>query len=265
MSQDVVVLGCGYTGVAVARLARSRGLSVLAFVRSESRAEPLRNAGFDVIATKLQADSVPAVDARTHVVVAFPPDGETDARIAPLFRGAGSIAYVSTTGVYGSLTGRIDDATQLPSPTHRTKRVLAAEEAWRAVGATVLRCPAIYGADRGLHLRIVRGEHRIAGDGSSYTSRIHVEDLAQLLLAARGVRSETFVVGDGSPATQNEIATWISEEWGVPMPPCVPADQVHETLRADRQVDGARALTTLGVELRYPDYRSGMRKPREIR
>jgi nucleoside-diphosphate-sugar epimerase len=216
-----------------------------------------------VIATKLEPDTLPAVDARTHVVVAFPPDGETDARIAPLLRGAGSIAYISTTGVYGSLTGRIDDTTQIPSPTARAQRVLDAEAVWRASFATVLRCPAIYGADRGLHLRIARGEHRIAGDGSSYTSRIHVEDLAQLLLAARGVRSETFVVGDDHPATQNEIAAWISEEWGVPMPPHVPSDQVHETLRSDRRVDGVRALTTLGVELCYPDYRLGMLKPKE--
>ena len=205
---------------------------------------------------------MPVVDGHTHVVVAFPPDGESDARFAPLLAGAGSITYVSTTGVYGALTGRIDDTTALPEPTDRQRRVLDAEAAWRAVGATVLRCPAIYGADRGLHMRIVRGEHRIAGDGTSYTSRIHVEDLAQLLLAARGVRGETFVVGDEAPATQNEMANWVSREWDVPMPPSVPIEQVHETLRANRQVDGARALAVLGVTLRYPDYRSGMSRPR---
>ena len=116
-------------------------LSVLAFVRSDSRAELLRNAGFDVIATKLEPGALPAVDARTHVVEAFPPDGETDARIAPLLRGAGSIAYASTTGVYGGLTGRINDATQVPLPTARAKRVLDAEQVRRASLATVLRCP----------------------------------------------------------------------------------------------------------------------------
>lgn len=255
---DVVVLGCGYAGSAVARLARARGMSVLSFVRSAERAARLREEGFDV---RTHIDASLAVDADTHVVIAYPPDPETEARVVPVL-GAASVVYISSTAVYGATTGIVDDTTPIPPPNERAQRVLAAESAYRAVGATVIRCPAIYGPDRGLHLRIARGEHRIPGDGSSHISRIHVEDLAQLLLAARRVRGETFVVGDRTPATQNEIASWISTEYGVPMPPHVPVEQVHETLRGDRQVDGTRALGVLGVELRYPDYRTGMNGPR---
>ena len=254
---DLVVLGCGYTGSAVARLARTRGMSVLAFVRSEDRATRLREDGFDVRTDRLDAASL-AVAAGAHVVIAYPPDPETEARVAPLLGTAGSVAYVSSTAVYGSATGVLNDTTPLPEPNERAQKVLAAESAYRAVGATVFRCPAIYGKDRGLHIRIARGEHRIPGDGKGHISRIHVEDLAQLLLAARGVRGETFVVGDRTPATQNEICSWICEEYGVPMPPRVPLEQVHETLRGDRQIDGSRALAVLGVQLRYPDYRMGM-------
>jgi nucleoside-diphosphate-sugar epimerase len=263
-SVDVLVLGCGYAGSAVARLARDRGAKVLATVRDAARAEALRSERFEVVASASLDDAAlaaisPRVSATTQVVVAFPPDGTTDARIAPRFAHAGAIAYVSSTGVYGELRGVIDDTTPLPAhASERAARILDAEAAWRAQGATVLRCPGIYGADRGLHVRVRSGAHRIPDDGSNFTSRIHAEDLAQLLLASRNVRAETFVVGDLAPAMQREIVAWIAAEYGVPMPPSVPGESVHETLRADRRIDPSRALATLAVTLRYPHYRDGM-------
>ncbi len=262
MAPDVLVLGCGYTGSAVARLASSRGLRVVATVRSEARAQSLTGGPFEVVVAPVidAAWASAAVSSATHVIACFPPDGVTDARLAPCVAHAAAITYVSTTGVYGDRRGVFDDATPLPeAPTERSARVLAAEAVWRASGATVLRCPGIYGPDRGLHVRVVRGEHRIPGDGANFTSRIHVEDLAALLLAARKTRGETFVVGDQAPATQREIVAWIAKEHGVPLPASVPPEQVHETLRADRQVDSSRALAALGITLAYPHYRDGMR------
>ena len=268
--ERVVVLGCGYAGAAVARLARERGLRVLAHVRSEVRAAALRAEGFDVVrfATLNAAAFAQGIpfDARTLVVVAFPPDGATDAGIAPLLAGAASVVYISSTGVYGELRGVIDDTTRIPSsppPAERAAKILAAEAAYRAVGGTVLRCPGIYGRDRGLHVRVVKGEHRIPGDGTRFLSRIHVEDLAQLVLActAQSARRETFVVGDLEPAPQVEVVRFIAEAYGVPLPPSVPLESVHESLRADRRVDASRALATFGLTLRYPTYRDGMRPP----
>ena len=53
----------------------------------------------------------------------------------------------------------------------------------------------------------------------------------------------------------------IAERHGIPMPPSVPADTLHESLRADRAIDPRRALGRLGVTLRYPSYREGMPGP----
>jgi nucleoside-diphosphate-sugar epimerase len=260
--ERVLVLGCGYAGVAVARLARERGCAVLAHVRSDARADALRAEGFEVHQRAVLDETLAErVDARTLVIVAFPPDGATDARIAPvLARGAG-VTYISTTGVYGEHRGAVDDATPVPAPSERSARVLAAEDAYRKSGATILRCPGLYGRDRGLHVRVMKGEHRIPGDGTRFLSRIHVEDLAQLVLAsgaAARARPDTFVVGDLEPAPHVDVVRFIADAYGVPMPPFVPLESVHESLRADRRIDATRALTTSGVTLRYPTYREGM-------
>jgi hypothetical protein len=50
----------------------------------------------------------------------------------------------------------------------------------------------------------------------------------------------------------------VCEEFGVPLPPFVPLESVHESLRADRRVDPSRALARAGITLRYPSYREGM-------
>ena len=260
MSVALLVLGCGFAGSAVARRAHEAGTTLQTTVRSEARAAGLRDEGLPVLVRpRLEQDIAAYVDRGTHVVVAFPPDGETDARIAPALAQAGAITYVSSTGVYGDRTGRIDDGTPLPeAPSERALRILRAEAIYRELGATVLRCPGIYGATRGLHLRILRGEHRIPGDGSRTLSRIHVEDLASFVLASRTVQGETFVVGDLAPVPQIEVVRFVCEAYGVPLPPYVPLEAVHETLRADRAVDASRALSRLGVTLRYPTYREGM-------
>lgn len=261
--ERVLVLGCGYAGAAIARLARSRGLQVLANVRSEARASALRAAGFDVLQrASLDATIAEHADARTHVVVAFPPDGATDDTIAVALGSAAAITYLSSTGVYGDHRGVVNDATPLPaSPNDRAAKICAAEAAYRRHGGIVVRCPALYGTDRGLHVRVIRGEHRIPGDGTRFLSRIHVDDLAQLVLscaAAQDLRGETLLVGDLEPAPHVDVVRFICDAYGVPMPPFVPLESVHESLRADRLVDASRALAKLGVTLRYPTYREGM-------
>jgi nucleoside-diphosphate-sugar epimerase len=135
---------------------------------------------------------------------------------------------------------------------------LAGEAAYRPLGATILRSPAIYGRERGLHRRIARGDHRIPGDGSQILSRIHVEDLATLILATRTVRGETFVVGDLAPSPHIDVVRFICESQGLPLPAFAALGEQPDSLRANRAIDASRALRVLGVRLRYPTFREGM-------
>lgn len=260
----VLVLGAGYTGAEVARLATSRGLRVTCTVRSSERAAALRAEGLDVVqSAALDAPAVVALlTPGTLVVICFPPDGATDAMVAPALGAAAALRYVSTTGVYPPDVDVIDQSTPVAStPGLSHARVLDAEARYRALGAVVLRCPGIYGAERGLHVRIVQGKHQLAGTGDNVTSRIHVADLAALLLARPDLRSRTYVVGDGGTETQREVAAWVSAEYGVPFPPSVAAEQVHASLRVSRRIDPSVALRELGVTLRYPSFREGMARP----
>lgn len=256
----ILVLGAGYAGLAVARLARARGLPAQLSTRSGERARALERDGFEaLVAPPLDERFAALVEPGDHVVVCFPPDGTTDATLAPALTGAGASTYLSTTGVYEGHRGHVDASTPVAeAPSPRIAARLDAERHYLAAGAVILRCPGIYGPDRGLHRRVIEGKHRIPGDGSRYLSRIHVDDLAALALASSRLSGEVLVVGDREPAPHGEVVRWIAAHHGVDVPPCVPLEEVHETLRADRRVDPSEALRVLGVELRYPSYREGM-------
>jgi nucleoside-diphosphate-sugar epimerase len=258
--RKIVVLGGGYTGLAVARQARARGLDVRVSSRREEHARELEALGFRTLYGRALPELLePEVDAATQVIVTFPPaDGVTDAAVADKLTRAGAVTYVSSTAVYGNLRGHIDDTTPVPEATGRALARLGAESLYRSLGGAVLRCPGIYGPDRGIHVRLLRGNYLLPGDGQNVLSRIHVEDLAALLLSAASAPGETFVVGDLEPAPHAVVVRFLCERYGLPFPPSAPLDAVPETLRADRSVDGRRALASLGVTLRYPSFREGM-------
>ena len=256
---DVVVFGAGFTGGKVCEAARARGLTTLGVVRSEASAAALRARGVDATTADAAVAAAQAVGPATHAIVTFPPTACADAALAPLLARARAVSYLSTTGVYEDLEGVIDDATALPAePSRKYAAVLAAEAQYRAVAAAVLRSPGIYGAERGIHLRLARGDFKLSGDGSRYSSRIHVEDLAELLLASAVTPGETFVVGDLEPCRQRDMVTWLCQQLSLPFPASAPLAEVHETLRRNRRVDSSRALQRLGVTLKYPTYREAL-------
>jgi len=255
---DVVVFGAGFTGRCVCAAALRRGLTTLGIVRSEASAAELRLRGIEATTEPAIEAARHAVGSESHAIITFPPDGSTDAALAPLLRSARAVSYLSTTGVYEELEGVVDDSTPLPAePSPKYARVRAAEALYRAVGGAVLRAPGIYGNERGIHQRLIRGDFRLSGDGSRSASRIHVEDLAELLLASARTPGETFVVGDLEPCRQIEMVSWLCEQLHLPLPPGAPLEMVHETLRRNRRIDPSRALARLGVTLKYPSYREG--------
>jgi nucleoside-diphosphate-sugar epimerase len=256
----VLVLGAGFVGERVASLAQRSGYDVVVTTRDDARAQRLRDAGHVTrCGARLDASIARDVDESTHVIATFQPDEETERVVLPAIAHAGAIAVISSTAVYGARVGVIDETTPVEAPpSPRAARQIESEARYRAVNAVILRAPAIYGPQRGQHRRIISGEHIIPGDGNSHISRIHVEDLAALLLASSSFRDRTFVVGDLLPATHNEIARFVCATHHVPMPRYAPLHEVHETLRGDRRVDSRHALSVLGVSLKYPTFREGM-------
>lgn len=260
MLPPLVVLGCGFAGTAAARLALGLGRRVVATTRDPARAAALARDGVDARCAALTPSLVAALVADgADALVAFPPDGATDDAVAPSLGRARAVVYVSSTAVYGATTGRVDARTPVAPDDARGAARLAAEDLWRATGAVALRAAGIYGPGRGIHLRLARGELRVAADAGSVVSRIHVEDLAALCLAAldRAPPGAVFVAADAAPVPQGEAIRWLAARLGVAHPPTADAVSAGEGRFRDRAVDASATLAALGVALRFPSYREG--------
>jgi len=255
----LLILGGGFTGAVVARQALERGIAVAATTRDPERGARLAHAGVTPIVTSSLARKPLGIDGETAVLVTFPPDGATDREIAPQLACARSVAYVSSSVVYGDARGHVDESTPTNGRTSRAVARIDAESIYRDLGATIVRAPAIYGPGRGIHLRLAKGTLRIAGEGTNIVSRVHVEDLASALLEllVRGTREALFVAGDRLPAPHVDVIRFLCQTMQLPMPPHAPADEADETLRNERALDPSLLWSTLGREPLFPTYREG--------
>ena len=187
-----------------------------------------------------------------------------------------STVYLSSLGVYGDSSGAwIDETAEtIPARARRGGTRIAAELAWRALGArrhlpvAILRLGGIYGPGQNGMLRLLRGTaYRIAKPGH-VSNRIHVDDIAQAIEAAFARRADgIFNVVDDEPASPSDQIAFAAELLGIAPPPEIPYTQAAEVVSpfALSFYDGCirarndKLKNVLGVRLRYPTYREGLR------
>ena len=165
----LVILGCGYVGAAVARLARTAGLKVDGLTRNPTRAAEILELGVNPVVADLATDAwheriVPGADLVLNCVSAG--GGGLDGYrrsyvegmrsfVAWARRGpVGTVVYTSSTSVYPQSGGVVVDETALTEGTGETGRILLETEAALrgAAGACgrwfILRLAGIYGPGR---------------------------------------------------------------------------------------------------------------------
>ncbi|PHP26852.1 SDR family oxidoreductase [Limimaricola cinnabarinus] len=273
--KTLLSFGHGYSARALARLLPD-DWRVIGTTRSADKAEALRKAGVEP-AIWPGSDLTPALDTATHLLVSAAPDAEGD----PVLREwqdaiaarAGRFAwvgYLSTTGVYGDRNGDwVDEESDLRPATKRGRARVEAEAAWRAIPGLplhVFRLAGIYGPGRGPFEKVRQGTaRRIVKQGQVF-SRIHVEDIAQVLKASidRPNPGATYNLCDDDPAPPQDVIAHAAELLRLPVPPEVAFDEAEMTPMArsfyaeSKKVRNDRIKDELGVRLIHPDYRSGL-------
>jgi nucleoside-diphosphate-sugar epimerase len=212
--------------------------------------------------------SIPQTETGEPVLAAF---GEELAQARRLR----TIVYLSTVGVYGDHAGAwVDETTAPRADSIRGQKRLAAEKTWRQFGAhsaaavAILRLAGIYGPGRNALVQLARGEARRIAKPRQVFNRIHVADIAQAINAAfanaaRGV----FNVADDEPSPPGDPIVFAARLLGREPPPEIPFAQAAPSLSPTalsfwqdcRRVKNDKLKRELGVKLRFPTYREGLR------
>jgi nucleoside-diphosphate-sugar epimerase len=187
-----------------------------------------------------------------------------------------SVVYLSTLGVYGDSGGAWIDETAptIPAFARRGRMRIDAELEWQALGArrnlpiAILRLGGIYGPRRNAMVRLLQGTaHRIDKPGH-VSNRVHVYDIAQAIDAAFGRGAEgIFNVVDDEPAPPSDQVAFAAQLIGVDPPPEIPYEEARGLVSPMTlsfydgciRARNGKLKAVLGVNLRYPTYRHGLR------
>ncbi|HTD65915.1 MAG TPA: SDR family oxidoreductase [Candidatus Limnocylindria bacterium] len=278
-----LIIGCGYVGLPLgAELAR-RGHEVFGVRRSAGSIQELQQWGITpVIADITRPEDFAKIPGPFDWVVntvSSSKGGVEDYRAVYLETTRHLIAwlganpprkyvYTSSTSVYAQTDGSWVTEESPAEPASETSRVLMETEQLLLQSAResnfpamILRVAGIYGPERGhLFQQYLRGEARLAGNGSRLINMVHRDDVVNAAIAAleRGRAGEVYNVADDEPVSQREFFLWLSDKLGKPMPPPV-TDEIPQRKRGvtHKRVFNRKLRLELGCELKYLNFRLG--------
>jgi nucleoside-diphosphate-sugar epimerase len=289
----LICFGLGYSAEHFVEIFGDKFDHIVGTVRSPERAAALNaHSSGRLQALIFDGDSSATPDLRSAIteadaaLISVPPDDNGD----PVLRACGDdlaharlrgIVYLSTIGVYGDRGGAwVDEATPPQPGAARSRERLAAEQAWLDFGArhgiavAILRLAGIYGPGQNALVQVASGKARRIVKPGQVFNRIHVSDIAQAIDAALTRRtSGIFNVADDAPTPPADPIVFAAQLMGVEPPPEIPFAQAAPSMspmalsfwQECRRVKNDKLKRELGVSLRYPTYREGLRTLFEAR
>jgi nucleoside-diphosphate-sugar epimerase len=289
----LLCLGFGYSAQHYVALHGGRFDRIIGTTRSTAHAAELTARRFGGPAVEMVVFDghtaapalVEAVGQASVLVVSISPADGVDPTLAVLEAAIAaaprlvSIVYLSTIAVYGDHAGAwIDEDTPLTPALTRAEDRIAAERAWQALGAArnlpvaVIRTAGIYGPGQNALETVRAGRaRRIVKPGQMF-NRIHVGDLAAIIdgavaLALSRGAGGIFDAADDEPTAPGDPIVYAAGLLGVEPPPEIAFEEAKKTMSPfaisfygeSKRVRNARIKSVLGVTLRYPTYREGLR------
>ena len=279
VSKVLLVFGHGYSGAALAARLIPKGWRVIGTTRDAGRVAAIAATGVEPLVWPGD-DLGPALAEASCVLVSAGPDDDGDpvlrkfaARISEVSDRIDWLGYLSTTGVYGDHGGGwVDETTPLAPSTLRGAARMKAEAGWQALTRAaglplhIFRLAGIYGPGRGPFEKLRSGTARRIIKPGQVFSRIHVDDIAQVLDASitRPDPGAIYNVCDDDPAPPQDVIAHAATLLGLPLPPEVAFETADLSPMArsfyaeSKRVRNDRIKNELGVRLIHPTYRAGL-------
>ncbi len=275
--KNALVLGHGYTAGFLTPRLRAEGWQVTGTTRDAP--DRVRAAGATPLLWPGDGDGLRAAIAGADaILISAGPDQGGDPVLAAFAQDIAQahprwLGYLSTTGVYGDRNGGwVDEGSELAPSTRRGRDRVVAEQAWQALAVRhglplhIFRLAGIYGPGRGPFAKLRAGTARRIVKPGQIFSRIHAEDIAQVLLASINAPrpGAVYNVCDDDPAPPEAVIGHAAQLLGLPLPPAEDYATAEMTPMArsfyaeSKRVANDLIKRELGVELIYPDFRAGL-------
>ena len=182
------------------------------------------------------------------------------------------ITYLSATSVYGDHNGEwVNEKSETKPSTFNGKNRLKAENDWRVFSKEnnlplqIFRLSGIYSKQNNILKRLKTGQAKIIKKEKHFFSRIHVEDIANILFISlkKFKTNEIFNISDDQPASQEEVAVYGALLLKMNKPNPLKIEDLEEGMLKDfykesKKVDNKKIKNFFNYQFIYPSYKEGL-------
>jgi len=187
------------------------------------------------------------------------------------------ITYLSATSVYGDHNGEWVDEKSTTNPTslNGVDR-LKAEKSWMELATSkdlpvqIFRLAGIYSNQSNILARLKSGEAKIINKKNHFFSRIHVEDIANVLFKSleNFKAKEIYNISDDKPTSSKEVISYGSKLTNIEKPktvelPSIENEMIKNFYKDSKKVSNKKMKFFFNYELKYPSYIEGLRYIRD--
>ena len=220
----------------------------------------------------------PKLEDANYILVSIPPiDGKDivanylDSNFKNL-KNCKWITYLSATSVYGDHNGNWVNEESVTKPTSQSGiNRLKAENTWINLSnkinfpVQIFRLAGIYSNEFNILKRLKIGKVQIVDKKNHFFSRIHVEDIANILFKSLNnfKNNEIYNICDDKPASQSEVASFGAKLLNLQQPNQVKLEEVESEMlqnfyKDSKKVDNKKMKNFFNYNLKYPTYKEGL-------
>ena len=212
-----------------------------------------------------------------HILLSIAPIGGTDIVIKNLkdyfklskFKW---ITYLSATSVYGDHSGGwVDEKSETKPTSQNGVERLKVEKEWMELAGKfdlpfqIFRLSGIYSNQYNILKRLKSGEVKIINKKNHFFSRIHVEDIANVLFISLNnfKKKEIYNISDNQPASAEEVAMYGVKLLRMDKPKTIEINEIESEMlknfyKDSKKVDNKKMKEFFSLKLKYPTYVEGL-------
>jgi nucleoside-diphosphate-sugar epimerase len=182
------------------------------------------------------------------------------------------ITYLSATSVYGNHNGEWvnENSETKPTSSNGVER-LKVEKEWMELARKfdlpfqIFRLSGIYSNQYNILNRLKLGEAKIINKKNHFFSRIHVEDIANILTSSLNnfKKKEIYNISDNQPASAEEVTMYGVKLLGIDKPKTIEINEIKSEMlknfyKDSKKVDNKKMKEFFNHKLKYPTYVEGL-------
>ena len=274
--KKLLIYGYGYTASYLAETLNIENYLIIGSSREEKKFN-LDNKKVKFINNSLVNNCL-LKDDITHILVSVPPNDLGDIFIQNYRdiiiknKNIEWIGYLSATNVYGDHNGElVSESSQTKPKTKKGINRLVAEKQWLELISKfnlpikIFRLAGIYGPNRNIKERLIKGLVKNIFREGQFFSRIHVEDIANILnLSMNNItKNKIYNLADDFSCNLNVIIEYLCEKNSLKKPAQISFDDMSSDYKKEsfflenKRVDNSLVKKDFLKNFKYPSFKEG--------